>query len=83
MQPDSCYIKEINKQGLKKVSLLGTKFTMEMDFYKNKLHEQNIETFVPEQQEVRDFIQQTIQEELARGIIKGETKQATFQLLIS
>ena len=31
--------KAVKKRGLRKVALLGTKFTMEMDFYKNKLEE--------------------------------------------
>ena len=31
--------KAIRKAGFTKVGLLGTKFTMEMDFYKNKLQE--------------------------------------------
>ena len=60
---------EINRQGLKKVGLLGTKFTMEMDFYKKKLNEYNIESIVPVSQKVRDYLQQTIKEELGRGII--------------
>ena len=33
--------KEISKQSLKKVALLGTKYTMQMDFYKDKLAEKN------------------------------------------
>jgi len=54
---------------------------MEMDFYKNKLKEHGIEAIVPEQQEVRDYLQQTIKEELGRGIIKQETKQAYISII--
>ncbi len=72
---------EINKQGIKKVGLLGTKFTMEMDFYKSKLNEHNLESIVPARQEVRDYLQQTIKEELGRGIIKQETKQAYLAII--
>lgn len=72
---------EINKQGLKKVGLLGTKFTMEMDFYKSKLKEHNIESVVPSSQETRDYLQQTIKEELGRGIIKQETKQTYIAIM--
>lgn len=68
--------KEINKFGLKKVALIGTKFTMEMDFYKNKLSEYGIESLIPEKQEDRDYIQKTVKEELGRGLIKPETKKA-------
>ncbi|KFF06223.1 aspartate/glutamate racemase family protein [Flavobacterium reichenbachii] len=72
---------EINKQGLKKVGLLGTKFTMEMDFYFKKLAENNIEAIVPFLQEERDFIQQTLKEELGRGIIKEQTKRAYLSII--
>ncbi|GGD81935.1 aspartate racemase [Emticicia aquatilis] len=72
---------EINRQGLKKVGLLGTKFTMEMDFYKNKLRENNIDFILPEPQETRDFIQQTLRDELGKGIIKPETKVAYIKII--
>jgi aspartate racemase len=72
---------EIRKHGLRKVGLLGTKFTMEMDFYKDKLSEQGIISLIPEQQETRDFIQQTLKEELGRGIMREETKQAYLAII--
>lgn len=72
---------KINEQGLKKVGLLGTKFTMEMDFYFKKLAENNIEAIVPFLQEERDFIQQTLKEELGRGIIKEQTKRAYLSII--
>jgi len=72
---------KINQQGLKKVGLLGTKFTMEMDFYFKKLTENNIEAIVPFLQEERDFIQQTLKEELGRGIIKEQTKRAYLSII--
>ncbi|TDW52630.1 aspartate racemase [Flavobacterium sp. 270] len=71
----------INKKGLKKVGLLGTKFTMEMDFYFKKLAENNIEAIVPFLQDERDFIQQTLKEELGRGIIKEQTKRAYLNII--
>jgi aspartate racemase len=66
--------KAINKQGLKKVGLLGTKFTMEMDFYKSKLKEYGLEVLIPEKQETRDYIQHTVKEELGIGYVNPETK---------
>ncbi|WP_268846327.1 aspartate/glutamate racemase family protein [Flavobacterium aestivum] len=66
--------KAINKQGLKKVGLLGTKFTMEMDFYRNKLEEYSLEVIIPEKQETRDYIQHTLKEELGIGLINPKTK---------
>ncbi|MNE48641.1 aspartate/glutamate racemase family protein [Solitalea canadensis] len=72
---------EITKQGIKKVGLIGTKFTMEMDFYKDKLKENNIESIVPAHQDVRDFIQKTVKEELGRGIVNTETKKAYISII--
>ena len=66
--------KAVNKQGFKKVGLLGTKFTMEMDFYRNKLEEHGLEVLIPEKQETRDYIQHTVKEELGIGFINPETK---------
>jgi aspartate racemase len=66
--------KAINKQGLKKVGLLGTKFTMEMDFYRNKLEEYDLEVLIPEKQKTRDYIQHTVKEELGIGFVNPETK---------
>jgi aspartate racemase len=71
----------ISKQGLNKVGLLGTKFTMEMEFFKNGLIERGIEPLIPEKQEIRDLIQQTLKEELGKGIIKEETRQAYIDII--
>jgi aspartate racemase len=71
---------EINKVQLKKVALLGTKLTMELDFYKNRLSEHGIEAIVPEAQD-RAFIGASIEEELARGILKQETKTSYLSVI--
>jgi len=67
--------KAVTKQGLNKVGLLGTKFTMEMDFYRNILEKFGLEVMVPEKQETRDYIQLTVKEELGTGYINNETKK--------
>ncbi|QSW89777.1 MULTISPECIES: aspartate/glutamate racemase family protein [Flavobacterium] len=71
---------EIQKQNLKKVGLLGTKFTMELDFFKNKLAEKGIETIIPTSEEDKDFIHYTIFEELGRGIVTDETKKRYLEI---
>ncbi|MEO5997526.1 MAG: amino acid racemase [Chitinophagaceae bacterium] len=67
--------KRIRQHGIKTVGLLGTKFTMEMDFYRNKLEENGLIVLVPEKKETRDYVQYTVKEELGRGIINNTTKQ--------
>lgn len=71
---------EIEKQQLKKVGLLGTKFTMELDFFKEKLTDKGIETIIPASQEDRDFIHYTVFEELGRGIVTDETKKRYLEI---
>ncbi len=71
---------EIKKQNLKKVALLGTKFTMELDFFTSKLKEQNIEAIIPDEAD-REFIHYTIFEELGRGLIKEESKKRYISII--
>ena len=71
---------EIKKINLKKVALLGTKFTMEFDFFKAKLAEQNIETVIPEEDD-RKYINATIYNELGRNIFKPETKERYISII--
>lgn len=59
---------------LKKVGLLGTKFTMENDFFKEPFSANDQEIFVPNEDE-QQFLHGKIVEELERGIVKEETKK--------
>ena len=49
--------KAVHKKGYKKVGLLATKFTMEMNFYRDRLEKYGLEVLIPEKQETRDYIQ--------------------------
>jgi aspartate racemase len=71
---------EIKKQHLKKVGLLGTKFTMERDFFTDKLKEQNIEFIIPDEDD-RAFIHYTIFEELGRGMVIAESKARYISII--
>lgn len=53
---------------------------MELPFYKDELRRQCIESFVPREQAVRDFIQQTVKEELGRGLVRQETRAAYIEI---
>ena len=64
---------EINRKELTKIGLLGTKFTMEMEFYTKQLREAGIESVVPQKPE-REFIHNTIMNELLKEEFKTETK---------
>ena len=71
----SATAEEILLQKLHKVGLLGTKFTMEMDFYQKKLKEYNIETIVPSKKTDIEEIHHIVKSELGKGIITKESKQ--------
>lgn len=71
---------EIAKTGIRKVALLGTTFTMEKDFFKNKLQLQQIETMIPDEAD-RQFIHHTIFEELGKGEIVETTRQRYLQII--
>ena len=65
--------REIRKRNMSRVGLLGTKQTMEMDFYKSRLTESDIDVLIPEQRD-RDFIQKTISDELLKGVFSGDSR---------
>jgi aspartate racemase len=66
---------EIISKGIKKIALLGTKFTMEKEFYKEVLSNQfGIEVIIPTDAE-RDQIHQIIYGELIQGEIKDESRE--------
>ena len=65
--------KEIVKQKISKVGLLGTKFTMENSFFKDHLSRLGIETMIPSGAS-RDLIHNSIFNEFTKGIFSTETK---------
>lgn len=64
---------DIGQEGIRNVGLLGTKQTMEMDFYKNIFKKHHIDTLIPESED-RTFIQEVINNELIKSVFKTESK---------
>jgi aspartate racemase len=71
---------KINKQELSTIGLLGTKFTMEMDFYTKRLSVAGISSLVPEKPE-RLFIHDTIMNELLKEIYNPESKKRFLDII--
>lgn len=67
--------KAITEQKISTIGLLGTKFTMEMDFYKDHLKSFGLKVLIPEKEADRDYMQQILKQELGKGIINPESKQ--------
>ena len=72
--------KDIRGHGLKKVGLLGTRFTMQLGFYTDRLAGSGIETIIPEQEDV-DFINHTIYNEFSKNIFSAKTKAAYLDII--
>ncbi|WP_374518451.1 aspartate/glutamate racemase family protein [Undibacterium squillarum] len=71
----------IRAAGFQRVALLGTRFTMEQDFYRTRLELQHgLQVIVPEQNE-RDVVHRIIYEELCLGQIKPESKTAYLNII--
>ncbi len=70
----------IKKQHLQKIGLLATKFTMEQDFYKNRLKNHNIETIIPNAAD-REIIHRVIYDELCQGVINPASKIAYINII--
>jgi len=66
--------KEILGMKLKKIGLLGTKYTMEGSYYKDTLRKYGIETIIPERGE-REAINSIIFNELCLGILKESSRE--------
>jgi aspartate racemase len=72
---------KVLKKGLKKVGLLGTKMTMEEDFYKGRIRERfGIEVLVPDKDE-RDFIERVIFDELCVGKMNPSSKERFKEII--
>lgn len=73
--------KAIKHQGMDRVALLGTRYTMEQDFYRGRLEEQfSLETIVPETED-RERINSVIFDELCLGECKEASRQYYLQVI--
>ena len=71
----------IKKAGLEIIGLLGTKFTMEGDFYKEVLKSNyGIETQIPEEKD-RQIIHDIIYKELVKGILKEDSRKEYLEII--
>lgn len=68
------------KTPIRRVGLLGTRFTMEKPFYTDKLRRAGVASIIPEDDD-RTFIHDSIYNEFAHGIFKPATKEAYLQII--
>lgn len=71
----------IKTAGIKKVALLGTKFTMEQDFYRGRLANlHQLEVIVPDEAG-RNRVHEIIYQELCQGTVKESSRQEYIAII--
>lgn len=70
----------IRNAGIATVGLLGTRFTMEKNFYRTGLARHGIESLIPKKSS-RIYLTKIILEELARGLITSESRNKVLTII--
>lgn len=74
---------EIRRHGLKTVGLLGTRYTMEMDFYRVRLEKKHgLKILIPEEAQ-RTTVHEIIYKELGRGLILDSSRRIYQDIIAS
>jgi len=69
---------KLKEDGVVRVGLLGTKYTLLQDFYKTKIAEAGIEVLIPENEAVEE-VNRIIYDELCRGILRDSSKDTLLK----
>ena len=70
----------VQAAGVKRVGLLGTKFTMEQEFYRGRLERHGLEVLVPTADD-RELVHRVIYEELCKGEIDSQSRASYEQIV--
>ncbi len=70
----------IKADGVKTIGLLGTRFTMEQDFYKGRLVEHGLEVLIPPQED-REIVHRVIYDELCDGRIENSSRDQFLRII--
>ena len=71
---------ELKYHNITKVALLGTKYTMTQDFYKDKLINAGITVLIPDEEEI-EIVNDVIYNELCLGIISEASKEKYLSII--
>jgi aspartate racemase len=71
---------QIKAAGKRKIGLLGTRFTMEQEFYRGRLEQHGIEVLVPPRPD-RDLVHRVIYEELCLGVVRDESREEFLRII--
>ncbi|MFC5825081.1 aspartate/glutamate racemase family protein [Nonomuraea insulae] len=71
---------EVDNRGMRKVGLLGTRFTMEEPFYRDRLAAHGFEVIIPGRAQ-REQVHDVIFDELVRGVFRDSSKDAYVEII--
>lgn len=71
---------QLKKHNIKKVGLLGTKYTMKEDFYKSILEQNGIEVVIPDDNGI-EVVNSVIYDELCLGIVSEKSKEKYLNII--
>jgi aspartate racemase len=71
---------ELLANNIKRVALLGTKYTMQQDFYKEKLIDAGLEVLIPTDADV-EIVNRVIYDELCLGVISEESRREYVRII--
>ncbi|MGW5159501.1 aspartate/glutamate racemase family protein [Nonomuraea wenchangensis] len=71
---------EVRARGMRRVGLLGTRFTMEQPFYRDRLAAHGFDVVVP-RREQRELVHRVIFDELVRGVLKESSRDAFSRII--
>jgi len=74
--------RKIKEDGLKKIGLLGTKFTMEHNFYTDILRREGLEILTPDAAQ-RETVHNIIFDELCKGVVKNSSRKKYLEIIDS
>ena len=75
--------KKLQNENIKKVGLLGTAFTMQQDFYKERIYKNfDIEVLIPSEEDMT-IVHKIIYEELCLGLIREDSKKEYLRIIDS
>jgi aspartate racemase len=72
----------VRAHAIGRIALLGTRFTMEQPFYRERLAAHGLDVLVPESDE-RDDIHRIIYDELCRGVIRDDSRERYRRIIAS
>jgi aspartate racemase len=70
----------VRAAGIDRVALLGTRYTMEQDFYRGRLERHGLTVVIPDDED-RARVHDVIYEELVRGVVRPESKRAYLDII--